>query len=92
MEISLRGFDNRKPGYTYRVKARLNVNPNPPQDGPDRWFNLTSVISEDKYQGNEPFDILLIQSPVPGGPMIILGKINCKYEYIQDKLELTYVS
>jgi len=90
--MSLRGFDSRKPGYTYRVKARLNVNPNPPQDGPDRWFNLTSVISEEKYQGNEPFDILLIQSYVPGGPVITLRKTNDKYEYIQDKLELSYAS
>lgn len=91
-EMSLRGFDTRKPGYTYRVKARLNVEANPPQDGPDRWFNLISVISEEKYQGSEPFDILLIQSYVPGGPVITLSKTNGKYEYMQDKLELSYAS
>lgn len=90
--MSLRGFDDRKPGYQYRVRARLNVNPNPPQDAPDRWFDLTSVISEEKYQGNEAFEILLIKSYVPGGPVISLRKTNDKYEYIQDKLELTYTS
>jgi len=91
-EMSLRGFDARKPGYNYRVKARLNVNPNPPQDGPDRWFNFIGVISEEKYQGNEPFEIMLIKSYIPGGPVIILRKTNGKYEYIEDKLELTYAS
>jgi len=91
-ETSLRGFDDRKPGYNYRVKARLNVNPDPPQDGPDRWFNFIRVISEEKYQGNEPFEIMLIKSYVPGGPGISLRKTNDRYQYIQDKLELTYAS
>jgi hypothetical protein len=91
-EMSLQGFPERKPGYTYRVKARLHVEKGLIQDGPDRWFELLDVISEDKYQGNEPFDIALIQSFVPGGPVIALQKKDGQYQYIQDKLELTYTS
>ncbi|WP_316834332.1 hypothetical protein [Pedobacter nutrimenti] len=88
--ISLHGFTDRKPGYIYRVKARLNVDPNPPQDASDRWFNLTKIISKEKYQGNEQFDITLIKSIIPSGPVITMGKIDGKYYYINDKLELTY--
>jgi hypothetical protein len=91
-ELSLHGFQQRKPGYIYHVKARLNVDPNPPQDGSDRWFNLTQVISEEKYQGNEPFDITLIKSIIPGGPVITLLKKDDQFLYIQDKLELTYAN
>jgi hypothetical protein len=92
VEITLQGFNDRKPGYKYRVKARFNVDANPPQDGSDRWFNLTSIISGEKYQGNEPFDITLIKSYIPGGPVISLRKSNGKYQYIQDKLELSYTT
>lgn len=90
--LSIHGFQQRKPGYIYRVKAKLNVDPNPPQDGSDSWFNLTQVISEEKYQGNEAFSILLIKSYIPGGPVISMGKTDNKYYYIQDKLELTYAN
>lgn len=90
--MSLHGFTDRKPGYIYRVKARLNVDPNPPQDASDRWFNLTKIISEEKYQGNEQFDITLIKSIIPSGPVITMGKIDGKYYYINDKLELTYAN
>lgn len=90
--MSLHGFPERKPGYTYRVKAKLNVDPNPPQDASDRWFNLTKVISEERYSGNESFDILLIKSYIPGGPFLAMGKKEDQYIYIQDKLELTYAN
>lgn len=91
-EMSLRDFSERKPGYTYRVKARLHVEKNPPQDGPDRWFDFSRVVSEEKYLGNAPFDIMLIKSFVPGGPVITLFKKDDQYQYIQDKLQLTYTS
>jgi hypothetical protein len=90
--LSIHGFEQRKPGYVYRVKAKFNVEANPPQDASDRWFNLTEVISEEKYQGNETFDIALIKSYIPGGPFISMRKIEGKYVYIQDKLELTYAN
>lgn len=91
-DLSLHGFSERKPGYTYRVKARLHIEKNPPQDSPDRWFDLSRVISEEKYKGNEPFDITLIKSFIPGGPVITLVKKDGQYQYIQDKLLLTYTS
>jgi len=91
-ELSLHGFSERKPGYVYRVKARFHIEENPLQDASDRWFNLTQVISEEKYQGNEPFEIMLIKSYIPGGPVITLQKTDGKYYYIQDKLELTYAN
>ncbi len=87
---SIHGFDQRKPGYIYHVRAKFNVLANPPQDGADRWFNFTQVISEEKYQGNETFTITLIKSIVPGGPVITLQKTDDKYYFIQDKLQLTY--
>ncbi|MEQ7801382.1 hypothetical protein ABDJ41_16435 [Pedobacter sp. ASV1-7] len=90
--LSLHGFPERKPGYTYRVKAKFNINLNPPQDASDRWFNFTKVISEERYIGDESFDILLIKSYIPGGPFIDMGKIDDQYIYIKDKLELTYAS
>lgn len=92
IELSLQGFNDRKPGYLYRIKARLNVNANPPQDASDKWFNFTEIISEEKYQGNESFEISLIKAIVPSGPMIILRKTDDKYHFIEDKLELSYAN
>lgn len=91
-EMPLSGFSERKPGYIYRVKAHLHIEKNPPQDRSDRWFDFSSVVSEEKYQGNEPFDITLIKSFIPGGPVITLFKKDDQYQYIQDKLQLTYTS
>src|SRR5690606_11246219 len=90
--LSLFGFDQREPGYTYRVKAKLNIAENPPQDGPDRWFDFSEVISKEKYEGNEPFEIRLIVSYVPGGPTISLGKQDNDYYFIPEKLQLTYTN
>lgn len=92
IDLSLYGFDSRKPGYTYKVKAKLNVSENPPQDGPDKWLDFSRVISEEKYQGNEAFTILIIKSYVPGGPTINLLKKGEQYEYVPDKLALSYAN
>ncbi|SHE63943.1 hypothetical protein [Pedobacter caeni] len=91
-EASLHGFDNRKPGYMYRVKARFHKEKVPLQDAADRWFDFIRVISEEKYQGNESFDIQLIHHYIPGGQSVMLSKENEKYVYIKDKLQLTYSS
>lgn len=90
--MSLHGFPDRKPGYTYRVKAKFNIDLNPPQDASDRWFNFVKVISEERYQGNESFDILLIKSYIPGGPFIAMGKTDDQYGYIEGKLDLNYAN
>jgi len=87
--LSVHGFSERKPGYVYHVMAKFNVTADLIQDAPDRWFNVTKIISEEKYQGNETFGVSLIKSIVPGGPVIYLTKKDGQYQYIQDKLELT---
>lgn len=91
-ELSLQGFMDRKPGYTYRVKARFHIEKEPLQDAPDRWFEFSKVISEQKYMGTEPFDISMIKSFVPGGPTIYLTKDGEQYQYIQEKLQLSYAN
>lgn len=91
-EASLSGFTDRKPGYSYRVKATFHVDKNPAADGPDRWFDFKKVISEEKYLGTEAFDISLIKSYIPGGPFISLQKTGDQYDYIEGKLQLTYNS
>lgn len=91
-ELSLHGFPERKPGYTYRVKARFHIEKEPLQDGPDRWLDFRKVISEQKYQGTEPFDISLIKSYIPGGPTIYVTKKDGQYQYIQEKIQLGYAS
>lgn len=91
-EMSLHGFLDRKPGYTYLVKAKFHVEKNPPQDGSDRWFEFSKVIKEQRYMGNEPFDISLIKAFIPGGPTIYLGKTGEEYQYIQEKLQLSYAN
>ncbi|WP_316841356.1 hypothetical protein [Pedobacter gandavensis] len=88
-EFSLLGFEKRKPGYTYRVKAKFHIEKNPAQDGPDRWFAFSKVVSEQKYTGTEAFDISLIESFVPGGPFIVLTKIDDQYRYSQDRIQLS---
>ncbi|WP_316823511.1 hypothetical protein [Pedobacter gandavensis] len=90
-EFSLYGFLQRKPGYTYLVKARFHFEKNPPQDGPDRWFDFIRVVNEQRYSGNESFKINLIQSFIPGGPTIYLGKSAEQFQYLGG-IQLTYAN
>jgi hypothetical protein len=87
---SLRGFDEREPGYTYRVKAKFHFEENPPQDGPAYWFDFSNVISKEQYKGNDSFEIQLIMSYIPGGPHIQISKQANDYYYIAEKIQLTY--
>lgn len=89
VSYSLSGFKDRKPGYIYQVKARFKKLANPPQDVADSWFEFIQVISEQRYNGNESFDIDLIQSIVPGGPFIAINKTTDHYQYTTLNLELT---
>jgi len=91
-DLSLSGFSDRKPGYMYKVKAKVHVEKIPLMDGPDKWFEFIKIIKEEKYLGSEPFEIQLIKSYVPGGPSISLGKTNEQYNYIADKIILTYTN
>ncbi|WP_374163775.1 hypothetical protein [Arcticibacter sp. MXS-1] len=88
-EMSLHSFSEREPGYTYKVKARMVVEKNPPQDGSAYYLEFLKVLSKERYEGNEPFDIALLQAPIPGGPTIVLRKEAERYYFLNDKIELT---
>ncbi|WP_316747178.1 hypothetical protein [Pedobacter gandavensis] len=91
-ELSLIGFVERKPGYTYRVKARFHIEKEPLQDDSDRWFDFLKVITEQKYTGTEAFEISLIKDYVVAGPVIYMTKKDGQYQYIQEKIQLNYAS
>ncbi|MEH3111994.1 hypothetical protein [Pedobacter terrae] len=87
---SLTGFDQREPGYTYRVKARFKRDEVPLQDGPEYYFIFEKILGKEQYKGNESFTVQLITSYVPGGPVIRLSKTGSDYYLIPGKLQLTY--
>lgn len=89
---SLSGFDQREPGYTYRIKAKFKHEDNPPADGASYYFVFENVISKAQYKGNESFEVQLIRSYIPGGPTIWLSKTGDSYYLIPDKLQLTYAN
>ncbi|MBB6238634.1 hypothetical protein HDC90_003276 [Pedobacter sp. AK013] len=89
---SLWGFDQREPGYTYRVKARFNRDKEPLQDGPEYYFIFEKIISKEQYRGSESFTVQLITNYVVGGPNIRLSKTGTDYYMIPDKLQLTYAN
>ncbi|MGN7989630.1 hypothetical protein ACTJKC_19955 [Pedobacter sp. 22226] len=89
---SLAGFDQREAGYTYRVKAKFYHDDNPPQDASSDSFIFTKIVSKEQYKGTESFDIQLITSYVPGGPVIKLSKTGNDYYFVPDKLQLTYAN
>src|SRR5690606_14886427 len=90
-EYSLRGFNEREPGYTYRIKARVHIDSNDPpiQDGSYYWLDFIEVISKEKYEGDEHFLIALVHSPIPGGLTIGLTKHDGLYYISPNKLTLT---
>lgn len=88
MNISLYYFNDREPGYTYRVKAKMVAPEHPPMDGPAYHLEFIKMLSKEKYEGNEPFEIALIQSPSFGGPMIVLKKENNAFMF-GSKIQLT---
>lgn len=85
---SLADFSQREPGYTYRIKAVFHYNENPPADGPSYYYEFLNVISKEQYKGSESFDIQLIVSYVPGGPVIRLNKQGSDY-FFSDKIQFT---
>lgn len=90
-DYSLRGFDKREPGYIYTVKAKVHIDSNAPpiQDGSYYWLDFMEVISKEKYEGNEPFEIDIIQRPIPGGAFIVVRKEEDQY-WLGSKIQLTY--
>ena len=89
---SLSGFDQREPGYTYRVKATFKYDQNPPQDAPSYYYVFEKIISKEQYKGSESFTVQLITNYAVGGPNIRLSKTGNDYYMIPDKLQLTYAN
>lgn len=87
----IHGFNEREPGYIYKVRAKVHLDRNDPpvQDAASHWLNFMEIISKEKYEGDESFEIALIQSYVPGGPTIMLRKVEDLYYFISEKLTLT---
>jgi hypothetical protein len=90
-EMPLLGFVAREPGYNYQVKAKVVKPAEPPQDGSAYWLEFISVLKKEKTNINAPFTLALLQSFVPGGPIIRLRKEADKY-YFDDRLMLTYAN
>lgn len=88
-EMSLFYFTDREPGYSYRVKAKMIAEKVPPQDGPSYHLEYIETLSKEKYEGSESFEVELIQSYIPGGPVIVLRKEEGKYLF-QSNIQLTY--
>ncbi|MBC6111875.1 hypothetical protein ACFOG5_06705 [Pedobacter fastidiosus] len=85
---SLADFEQREPGYTYRIKAVFHYEKNPPADASSYYYEFLNVISKEQYKGSESFDIQLIVSYVPGGPVIRLNKQGNDY-YFSNKIQFT---
>ena len=87
--LALYGFLDRKPGYIYHIQAKMVVPEIPPQDAPAYHLQFIKVISQEKYDGNEPFELSLIQSFVPGGPTLMLYKENGQY-FFKSNIQLSF--
>lgn len=74
-----------------KVKAKVHLDRSDPpiQDGASHWLNFMEIISKEKYEGNEPFEIGIIQSYVPGGPVIRLVKEGESY-FFSPNIQLTF--
>ena len=88
-EMSLYHFTDREPGYSYRVKAKMIAEKVPPQDGPSYHLQYIKTFRQEKYEGSESFELELIQSYIPGGPVIVLQKEEGQYQF-QSNIQLTY--
>lgn len=85
----LAGFEQREPGFSYRVRAKFRHDDDPPQDSSSDSFEFLRIMSKEQYKGSESFDIQVIVSYIPGGPFIRLNKTGSDYYFIPDKLQFT---
>lgn len=94
-ELPLTGFDERQAGYSYTIRAKMVE-----YDGPvmmdgfqGSHLEFKKVVSKEKYQGDESFEISLVRSVVPGPDMIWLDKQEGSYYHILStgaKIQLNY--
>lgn len=94
-QLPFSGFDEREAGYTYRVKAKMAVyrGSQMMDGGSGHSLQFIKTISKEKYEDNEPFELSLVRSIVPGPDMIWLLKEADRYLYILDtetQLQLTF--
>ena len=87
--LSLYGFLDREPGYIYHIKAKMVVPETPPQDAPAYHLQFVKILSKQKYEGDASFELALIQSIIPGGPMVMLGKENGHYLF-RSNIQLSF--
>ena len=85
----LYNFQERQPGYTYRVKAKFVFTKEPPQDSPSYWYEFVNIVSQEQHKGINPFEIELIRSYIPGGPTIQMSKKGDDYLILSEKVALT---
>jgi hypothetical protein len=94
-QLPLSAFDEREPGYNYRVKARMSTYKGPQMmdDGPTSALQFVKTISKEKYEGDESFDLALIQQ-LSGIDWwrIMLHKKDDKYHFIPVDVTLTYAN
>ena len=83
----LRGFEERQPGFSYRVKARFVVADPSLQDAPAYWFELMEIRKKEQYTGNDAFQIELVHAFF--GPALKLSKKGNDYYFHAEKIQLT---
>lgn len=93
-ELPLSSFTSRKPGYNYRIKARMSAYKGPTMmdGGPGHSLIFTGIISEERYLGDESFRLSLVRSVIPGPNLVILRKEGEKFIHwleTGDEIELT---
>ena len=94
-QFPLSSFDEREPGYNYRVKARMVAYKGPQMmdDGPTSVLQFIEVISKEKYEGKESFELQLIQQ-LSGLDWwrIMLLKQDGDYHFIPADITLTHAN
>ncbi|WP_104382825.1 hypothetical protein [Sphingobacterium sp. HMA12] len=80
-ELPLSGFEDREPGYNYKVKAKMVPYKGPElmDGGPSDVLQFIKIISKEKYTDNEIFEISLIRGIIPSPDVVILRKEGNKY-------------
>lgn len=79
-EPHVANFNEREPGYTYVVKAKVVRPAEPPMDGSSYWFVYLRTIRKDKYTDPTPFQLPLFESAGVGATFS-LRKDGDKFYY-----------
>lgn len=94
-QLQLSSFEEREPGYNYRVKARMAAYKGPQMmdDAPTSALNFIEVISKERYEGDESFELALVQQ-LSGLDWwrIMLHKQDDDYHFIPADIILTYAN